>query len=311
MAQLVSYVIALSHLVYYVYTLSGATLLPVYPTLLILGGFEKKDTNFTFFDTVQALDISQTFSLDKLPITMTPLKLPKPISYLVPLGRKEKIYLLGGSTREGGNTKPNSDIYLFDMAAKTIQATGKSANMGYKSSVSTLGYPTDFPYAINFGGFDSASSSITTSTSFLSDETGKAEASILPNSPSSRQLSSMTTFNTTHLILTGGYQDTPLNDIYFLQLSSRTWSKSTLTLLEPRYSHKTLILGNRFILSIGGQAQGGSLLEYVDLSSFKSKVANIVNKNEGPDTFIGGSVAYIQQDLILLVGASFASGSQV
>ncbi|KNE69464.1 hypothetical protein AMAG_14036 [Allomyces macrogynus ATCC 38327] len=227
----------------------------------------------------------------------------------------QKVYIAGGLVvlnKTSEDDFANKVMYQFDPSSGSTKRMSFDVPVGYKHSVpGTTVSAGDSPKKLAmflYGGTDTSSGK-TKDLNWLETitEQGVAANTNSTSGPSPRRLASMSRYNSTHHLLSGGFNSDGsfLDDVWTLDDATATWTKVGIKLYHGRYQHRTVYFKDRYVIHIGGYqvAKPYTLVEYIDTAGSSIPVAGTIsNPSSGPTSLTGGCAAIVDNTIAYLGG---------
>ncbi|KAJ3358337.1 hypothetical protein GGF32_000504 [Allomyces javanicus] len=234
----------------------------------------------------------------------------------------QKVLIAGGLVvynKSSDDDFANTVMYQFDPSSGSTKRLAFGVPVGYKHSVpGTTVSAGDSPKKLAmflYGGTDTSSGK-TKDLNWLETITdqGVTANTNSTSGPSPRRLASMSRYNSTHHLLSGGFNSDGsfLDDVWTLEDATTTWTKVGIKLYHGRYQHRTVYYKDRYVIHIGGYqvAKPYTLVEYIDTAGSSIPVAGTIsNPSSGPTSLTGGCTAIVDNTIAYLGGlTTTASG---
>ncbi|KAJ3369327.1 hypothetical protein GGF31_005428 [Allomyces arbusculus] len=233
----------------------------------------------------------------------------------VTLVANQKVLIAGGLVvlnKTSEDDFANTVMYQFDPSSGSTKKLAFDVQVGYKHSVpGTTVSAGDSPKKLAmflYGGTDTSSGK-TKDLNWLETitEQGVSANTNSTSGPSPRRLASMSRYNSTHHLLSGGFNSDGsfLDDVWTLEDATATWTKVGIKLYHGRYQHRTLYFKDRYVIHIGGYqvAKPYTLVEYIDTAGSSIPVAGTIsNPSSGPTSLTGGCAAIVDNTIAYLGG---------
>ncbi|KAJ3350625.1 hypothetical protein GGF32_004791 [Allomyces javanicus] len=277
--------------------------------LYAFGGYLAKagGTESSMINGIYSIDLSQPFSTTDPPVASHGV-IDASIAGIddmnaIALG-DGKILIAGGST----NVDINNSTFLFNPSDNSI-ASGSGIKSGRYPRSSSMAHAVTAAEKLAavpiYGGVQpdkSHASSMLLVTSSSSSVVTSRPADLVP-----REFASVMRFNSSHLLVSGGFGDDYQKDAWLFDEASQSWTKAKWTMTQGRYFHRSVLYGSKpYLITIGGYSSMTpyTLVESVDLSakSPTSTAGTVVNADDGPKSVVSGCMTTAGDTLVYLGG---------
>ncbi|KAI9164274.1 hypothetical protein H9P43_008103 [Blastocladiella emersonii ATCC 22665] len=279
--------------------------------------------------TAGYLDLSQSFQVDKLPVTFLP-SLPRASSQLIPVvakGTKDGEFAIEVSTGwyrrpSDGNASytPSPYVYRYDVPAHTVRTLDAQTNTNFRLCArsatvvpvqewfgpATSAAETDNSMYCYGGYLPDVSNLPDTNTLRAVGTNGNLRVVTAANAgPSARYNGAMARINATTAVFSGGAVNNRSDTaVWMYNIPSSTWSAYPNPLSAGRETHQMIAYtspkGARYLIVVG---DGPPLIEYFDLSRSGPAVsASIANSAEGPRSIASQALVLAGNQLLLIGG---------
>ncbi|KAJ3367868.1 hypothetical protein GGF31_007029 [Allomyces arbusculus] len=255
---------------------------------------------------IYSIDLSRPFSTTDPPVTSHGVLDPASPGFAdmnaVVLG-DGKIMVASGNTAKD----INNATFIFNPSNNSV-APGpeiKTDRFRKASSMGNAATANDKYSAVPIYGGIQANSSHATSMVLVSPTATKISTA-QPADMVAREFASVMRFNSSHLLVSGGFSDDYQADAWLFNQASKSWTKAKWTMMMGRYFHRSVLYGSKpYLVTVGGYSRFTpyTLVETVDLSANApaSSAGTIVNADAGPRTLTSACMTVVG-DMLVLVG---------
>ncbi|KNE70958.1 hypothetical protein AMAG_15222 [Allomyces macrogynus ATCC 38327] len=265
------------------------------------------DTKPSMTNGIYSIDLSQPFSTKDPPIASHGVIDPAVTGLIdmnaVVLGDGKIMVASGGTTKDINNA-----TYIFSPSDNSVTAGPEIKTNRFRkaSSMGNAATASDKYSAVPIYGGIQTDNSHATNMVLVSPKTTSVSTA-QPADMVAREFASVMRFNSSQLLVSGGFGDDYQADAWLFNEASQSWTKAKWTMTMGRYFHRSVLYGSKpHLITVGGYSRFTpyTLVETVDLSANAptSSAGTVVNADAGPRTLTSVCMTLVGDTLVLVGG---------